>query len=254
MRIDYGDGPDQHGVLRLPDGAGPHPIVVLIHGGFWLARYDAGLMTPLAEDLVERGYATWNIEYRRVGNGGGWPSTFHDVAAATDHLADLATAHPVDLDRLVAVGHSAGGHLATWLAARPALPTDAPGAHPTVTIGAVVAQAGLLDLRAAAEQRLGGGSTQRLLGGGPEDVPERYDLTSPIERLPVGIPVVAIHGAADDLVPSEQTRSYVDAARAAGDVATEVLVQGEGHFAHLDTRSAAWAVAVHHVSRLVDGP
>lgn len=248
----YGPQGPQTATLHLPDGGGPHPTVVMIHGGFWLARYDAGLMTPLAEDLAARGYAVWNIEYRRVGNGGGWPATLEDVAAATDHLARIANDHPLDLDRVVAVGHSAGGQLATWLAARPGLPTDAPGADPKVAIRAVISQAGLLDLHEAAQRRLGGGSTQRFLDGSPTDVPTRYDLASPIERLPLGVPVVAVHGGDDGLVPPAQSESYVDAARQAGDDAQLVLVDGEGHFEHLDTGSGVWAVALDHLSRLTE--
>lgn len=252
VRISYGDDPAQHGVLHLPDRDGPHPAVVMIHGGFWLARYDASLMTPLAQDLAGRGYAVWNIEYRRVGNGGGWPQTFDDVATAVDHIVDLAREHRLDLDRLVVVGHSAGGHLAAWLAARPGLPAGAPGADPAVPIRGVISQAGILDLRAAAEQRLGGGSTQRFLGGDPTEVPDRYEFASPIERLPIDVPVVAIHGDTDDLVPPDQTERYIEAAVTAGDQARGVLIEDEGHFEHLDTRSASWATTVHQLDLLME--
>lgn len=240
MRIAYGEDPAQYGVLHLPDGDGPHPTVVLIHGGFWLARYGADLMTPLAEDLTEDGYAVWNVEYRRVGNGGGWPTTFEDVAAAVDLLATIAEEHPVDLDRVVAIGHSAGGQLAAWLAARPGLPDDAPGSRPEVEVHAVISQAGLLDLRGAAEQRLGGGSTQRFLGGAPGEVPDRYDISSPTERVPLAAPVVAVHGSDDDLVPPSQSRAFVEAARTAGGDAELVVIDGEGHFEHLETGSRVW--------------
>lgn len=252
MRINYGDDPAQYGELHLPEGDGPHPAIVMIHGGFWLARYDAALMTPLAQDLTGRGYAVWNIEYRRIGNGGGWPRTLDDVAAATDHLADLAAEHRLDLDRLVSVGHSAGGHLAAWVAARPGLPGGAPGADPRVRVRGVISQAGILDLRTAAAQLLGGGSTQRFLGGEPTEVPDRYGLASPIERLPIGVPVVALHGATDDLVPPDQTQRYVEDAVAAGDRARGVLIEAEGHFEHLDTGSAAWATTVHHLDLIME--
>lgn len=252
MKAHYGPDPAQFGDLSLPRGDGPHPAVVMIHGGFWLARYDAGLMTPLAEDLADRGYAVWNIEYRRVGAGGGWPATLEDVAAGSDHLARIADEHPVDLDRVVAVGHSAGGQLAAWSAARPSLPADAPGAGPEVAIRGVISQAGLLDLRGAAQGRLGGGSTPRFLGGSPDEVPDRYDLASPVERLPLGVPLVAVHGGDDGLVPPDQSRSYVDAARRAGDDAELVVVGGEGHFEHLDTGSQVWAAAVDHLRRLTE--
>ena len=252
VKVGYGDDPAQHGLLHLPDRGGPHPTVTLIHGGFWLARYDAGLMTELAEDLMGRGYAVWNIEYRRIGYGGGWPQTLDDVAAAVDHLAELAEEHALDLDRLVGIGHSAGGHLATWAASRPGLPAGAPGADPVVRVRGVISQAGILDLRTAADQRLGGGSTQRFLGGEPPDVPDRYGIASPIERVPIGVPIVALHGATDDLVPPAQTERFVEAALAAGDRARGLLVDREGHFEHLDTGSASWATAVHQLGLLVE--
>lgn len=253
MKSDYGPEEQQTATLHLPEGDGRHPTVLMIHGGFWLARYDASLMTPLAEDLADRGYAVWNIEYRRVGADGGWPATLDDVAAATDRLARIADDQPVDLDRVVAVGHSAGGQLAAWAAARPGLPTGAPGADPVIAIDGVVSQAGLLDLRDAAAHRLGGGSTQRFLGGSPDEVSDRYDLSSPVERLPLGVPLVAVHGSDDGLVPPDQSRSYVEAARRAGDDAELVLVEGEGHFEHLDTGSQVWAAAVDHLRRLTEG-
>lgn len=250
MRIDHGEHPEQHGHLYLPEGDSPHPTVVAIHGGFWLARYGADLMTALADDLVGRGYAVWNVEYRRVGNGGGWPDTLLDIASATDHLATIADDQPVDLDRLVALGHSAGGQLAAWLAARPGLPPDAPGADPTVQVRAVISQAGLLDLRSAAAGRLGGRSTERFLGGAPDEVPDRYRIASPVERLPLGVPVVAIHGGDDGLVPPVQSRTFAEQAERAGDAVDLVVVEGEGHFEHLDTSSGVWRAALEHLSRL----
>ena len=124
-RIAYGPGPQQFGELRLPDGAGPHPVVIVVHGGCWLAEYDLGYMSSLAAALTADGVATWSIEYRRVGDdGGGWPGTFDDVGAAADHLREIAAEHELDLERVVAVGHSAGGHLALWLAARHGLSVD----------------------------------------------------------------------------------------------------------------------------------
>ena len=141
----YGPGPAQVGELWVPDGAGPHPVAVLLHGGFWRASYDHTLMEPLAADLVGQGWAAWNVEYRRVGmTGGGWPGTFDDVAAAVDLLARLGREAPgLDLGRVVPIGHSAGGHLALWCAARAGLPARAPGADPAVVAAAAVSQAGV---------------------------------------------------------------------------------------------------------------
>ena len=138
--VRYGTHPSQHGVLSLPDGPGPWPVAVVIHGGFWRTTYGADLTSDLAEDLVRHGFAAWNLEYRRVGEdpdqgGGGWPATCLDVAAAVDLLAatgQTLTAGRLDLSRVVAIGHSAGGQLAGWLAGRGSLPADAPGASPVV--------------------------------------------------------------------------------------------------------------------------
>src|SRR6185437_307494 len=118
LRLAYGTDPNQFGDLWLPSGAGPHPVVVFLHGGYWRARYDISYTHPIAADLAARGIAVWNLEYRRVGqSGGGWPGTFEDVARGFDALHDLAQQHSLDLARVVVMGHSAGGHLAFWLAA-----------------------------------------------------------------------------------------------------------------------------------------
>lgn len=249
-RHSYGEDPSQFGELHLPDGPGPFPVVVVVHGGFWRAAYDLSLGTPLAVDLAGRGYAAWNLEYRRVGDGGGWPTTFEDVAAGIDRLASLvADGSPLDLTRVVALGHSAGGHLAAWAAARPGLPTGSPGAGPAVSLTGVVAQAGVLDLRLAAEHGLGADATQEFLGGGPDDVPDRYAVASPVQRLPLGVPVICVHGEADTNVPPSQSRSYVEAATAAGDDAELRTVAGD-HFVLIDVGSAAWQTVVGAVGDL----
>ena len=144
----YGSDPSQLGELFVPSSAGPHAVCVVVHGGYWRAQYDRSLMTGLCTDLAAHGFAAWNLEYRRVGGGGGWPATLEDVAAGIDALDGIDA--PLDLSRVVAVGHSAGGQLAFWAAARPTLPVDAPGASPRVVIGAAVSQAGVLDLALAA--------------------------------------------------------------------------------------------------------
>ena len=245
--IAYGDHPSQVADLVVPTGAGPHPVLVLVHGGFWRADFDRTLMGPLAADAVGRGWAVWNIEYRRVGaTGGGWPTTFTDVASAVDHLGTLADEHRLDLAQVVAVGHSAGGHLALWLAGRPGLPGNAPGAAPVVAVTAAVSQAGISDLRSGAEAGLGGGAVAVLLGGSPAAVPERYDLASPIERLPVGVPTLCVHGRADPTVPLSQSEAWVAAARAAGDEA-ELVVYAGGHFEVLEPTHESWQAIVERV-------
>jgi acetyl esterase/lipase len=169
----------------------------VVHGGYWKAQYDRSLMTDICVDLAAHGLAAWNVEYRRVGAGGGWPDTFHDLAACIDLLADLDA--PLDLEHVVSVGHSAGGQLAFWAAARPTLPADAPGGAPRVRIGAAVSQAGVLDLTLAASLMPSSTPTRALLGD-PAKNYERYVLASPRERLPLGIPQLVLHGDRDDTV------------------------------------------------------
>jgi acetyl esterase/lipase len=248
LRIAYGDHPSQFGELTLPDGA-PRAVVVVVHGGFWRQRFGLELGRPLAADLVAAGYAAWNIEYRRVGGDGGWPATFNDVARAVDVLAlDLLAGRDLPLDRVVAVGHSAGGHLATWLAARPGLPPEAPGAAPAVRLRGVVSQAGVLDLVDAERGGVGNGAAADLLGGGPDDVPDRYALASPVERLPLGVPVVCVHGTADVNVPIRQSERFVAAAGADAEL---VALPGVEHFAVIDPATEAWKACRDGVERLL---
>jgi acetyl esterase/lipase len=228
-RVVYGDDPAQFAELTVPAGGGPAPVAVVIHGGFWRQRYDLSLGRPLAATLPERGWAALNVEYRRVGGGGGFPATLDDVAAAIDALTGVDAA--LDLLRVVAIGHSAGGHLAAWSATR----CDA-----KVAVTGVVSQAGVLDLRGAARDQLGAGATQDFLGGDAVEVPERYDESSPIEHVPLGVPVLCVHGRADTNVPISQSQDFVAAARAAGDDAELETVDGD-HFVVIDPSSDAWA-------------
>ena len=185
----YGPGADRFGELWRPAGDGPWPVVALLHGGFWRAQRTLELMRPLAADLAGRGFAAWNLEYRRVGQpGGGWPGTCEDVAAGLDHLARLAGREPLDLDRLVVAGHSAGGHLALWSASRPGLPAGAPGAGPLVAPRLVVSLAGVCDLHAGAAGGIGEGAVAEFLGASPDQAPERYRLASPWPACPWASP------------------------------------------------------------------
>lgn len=241
----YGDHPSQFCELSLPRGPGPFPVAVLIHGGFWRAQYDRKIEWLLFRSLRRRGFAVWNMEYRRLGAGGGWPMTFEDAAAGFDALAEKSDR--LDLDRVVTIGHSAGGHLATWIAARHKLPAGAPGAGPLLRPVAAVAQAGCVDLRAvAALAQRGRSAVHELLEGRPEQVPERYALASPYELLPLGVPTLLVHGEADSTVLPSISRDY--AARA-GDEVELVMVPGEAHRAHLWPWSKCWRAVLGWLQR-----
>jgi acetyl esterase/lipase len=248
----YGPHRSQRAELHLPRGPGPHPVMVVIHGGSWQARYGKVVMRGLVADLVRRGWAAWNIEYRRVGNGGGWPATFADVAAAIDHLATLDA--PLDLARCSVLGHSAGGHLALWAASRGKLPAGAPGrldGAPAVPLRRAIVQAGVCDL-AGAYARWRGGAARALMGGGPEEVPDRYAAGDPLALVPADVPVLLVHGVVDDVVSIELSRSYTRAAAGAGAEVELVEIAGRAgrHRAHIDPRGAAWAVVAVRLGEL----
>jgi len=240
----YGGADAQVADLRLPAQRTTDGVVVLVHGGYWQSGYDRSLEDAVAADLVGRGVPVWNLDYRAVGDGGGWPQTFTDVAAGMDGLAEVAGEYDLDLARVVVVGHSAGGALALWAAARHRLPDGAPGAGPAVRPVAAVTQAGVNDLVAGARAGLGGGAVESLLGVSPDDDPRGvYDLASPAALVPLGVPTLVVTGGQDTAVPPEQSTSYAEAARAAGDDVTLEVVDGEGHFEHLDPGSVVWTTA-----------
>jgi len=241
-RLPYGTDSLQYGDLRLPRSAGPHPVAIVLHGGFWRAKYGLEYAGHLCIALARVGIATWNLEYRRIGNpGGGWPNTFLDVALGADHLRALANKYPLDLKRVISVGHSAGGHLAVWLAARPRIPAGDPlaGAEPIAIRGAVPL-AGVVDLRRAWDLRLSEGAVGELIGGPPEKLEQRYHSGSPIELVPLGVRVRLVHGTEDSVVPIEISNSYQKAANRAGDDARLVVLPGADHFAPVDPRSEHW--------------
>jgi acetyl esterase/lipase len=254
-RLEYGTHPSQFGELTLPAGHGrARGVALVVHGGFWRQAYGLELGRPLAAELAAAGWAAWNLEYRRVGGDGGWPETLSDVAAGLDALAgpgQRAAGGRLPLDRVVAIGHSAGGHLSTWLAARPTLPAGAPGADPAVGLRGVVSQAGVLDLVDASAHGVGRGAVEDLLGARPELVPDRYTLASPVARLPIGVPVVCVHGTADVNVPIRQSRRFVAAAASAGDRAELIELPGIDHFAVIDPSHPAWRTCLDAAERLL---
>ncbi|MFJ6987330.1 MULTISPECIES: alpha/beta hydrolase [unclassified Streptomyces] len=236
----YGSHGEQYGELFRPAGR-PRGVAVVLHGGFWRARYAAPLARPLARDLAEHGWAAWNVEYRRVGNGGGGLTTLDDVSAAVDHLAEL---DGLDLSTVIAVGHSAGGHLAAFAAGRRAHPR---WADSRVAITGVIAQAAVLDLAAARAAGLGDGAVDAFLGGPGAPVPAGAD---PSARLPLPVPVWCVHAWDDEDVPVDQSLAYVRRARAAGGRAGLVALDGD-HFTVVDPLSVAWSVTRRIMTSLV---
>ncbi len=252
-RISYGKDALQFGDLYLPKRNGALPVVVLIHGGCWLAELPGPeLMDPMAGDLRDRGYAVWNIEYRRIGHqGGGYPGTFTDAGAAVDALRDLAPRYHLDLARVVLVGHSAGGHLAAWVAARSRIVASSPlhTAHPLAVHG-VVSLSGILDL--AAYRESGGDAC-----GGPQTIDglvgehaNPYANTSPSQLLPIGVRQAIISGETDRIVAPRFGHDFAKQAKAAGDDVDDTEIQGAGHFDLIDPKAPAWTAVVAAIEKL----
>lgn len=260
QRISYGKDPQQqYGEIRVPSGPGPHPLAILVHGGCFKSAYaKADYMAPIADALKDEGVASWNIEYRRLGDpGGGWPGTYRDIGQAVDFLRSLATPYHLDLSRVVVVGHSAGGHLAMWAAGRSRVPRASAiyAANPLPIRGAVDL-AGPLDMSAHIAEYEGlcrDSVITSLLGGTPVTRPERYAQASPIRLLPYGLPQVLVLGTYEDFVPMSLMRAYADAARSAGDSVRVILVPNAGHFEIASPRSFAWTSVNRAIRALLDG-
>ena len=248
QRIAYGTADSlQFGELRMPQGPGPFPLAIVIHGGCWLSHFGLDGTSAFASALTADGIASWNVEYRRVGNsGGGWPGTFQDVAAATDFARTLAKSHPIDLSRVVVVGHSAGAQLALWTAARPKLARDSElHAQSPLPLLGVMALGGPGDLRsigAKADRVCGAGTIGKLLGGTPTEVPRHYADASAAALLPLGVFQVLVAGSQDGIMPPGLLESYAEAAKAAGDQVDLQIVAGANHMDLIGPESPAWPV------------
>jgi acetyl esterase/lipase len=230
LRIAYGADPNQFVDVRLPRARGPHPVVFFIHGGYWRVKYDLAYAGHLCSALAKAGIATWNIEYRRVGNaGGGWPGTFEDVRSAYQklHSGKHEVAEHLDLHRVCVAGHSAGGHLALCLAAF------------EKSVTRVFSLAGVIDLRRAWELHLSNDAVVEFLGGPPAEVPEHYREASPIEhRIPALQKLV--HGTTDYSVPYEISKRYAEAKKKSGEQVDLITLNDIGHFEIVDPESTVW--------------
>ena len=231
LRLPYGQDANQFIDVRLPAGKGPHPVVLFIHGGYWRAKYDLTYAGHLCHALSQAGIASWNVEYRRVGNpGGGWPGTFEDIRSAyralRGHADDLIA--KLDLNRLCVAGHSAGGQLALCLAAH------------EKSVTRVFSLAGVVDLRRAWDLHLSNDATAQFLGGPPNEVPEHYREASPAEQT-ISATQKLIHGTADTSVPYEIGQSYAEGKKKSGEKVDLITLPNIGHFEIVDPSSAVWS-------------
>lgn len=231
-RIAYGPDPEQWGELRLPGGTGPAPVAVLLHGGFWRSVWGADLMDAMAIDLADRGYAAWNLEYRRPDRHG-WAATTADVAAGLAVVREFGSR--LDPSRVVLFGHSAGGQLAVRAAA------DAPEA-----VALVVSQAGVLDLAEGERRGIGTGAVAAALSGDPAALV----ASDPLRRLPLGVPQLVVQGRTDGLDLVDTARRYARAAAEAGDRVVHLELAAD-HFDLIDPRSPAWAATMAAVTEIV---
>ena len=253
--MDFGEG-DQSCDLFLPK-SNPRlgdrwPVIIAIHGGCWRARYDRLHLRPFCRALADQGYAVWSIEYRRTDNGGEWPVIFEDVKGALSRLDEAAKNHPLDLSRVVVTGHSAGGHLALWLAAELGTRATAlPGSN-IIGLRGVLSLAGITDLADTLACGVCSENIVKLLGGLPDEVPDRYSYASPIERLPLGVPQILVHGRQDYDVPLNHVNAYPEAAMRAGDIVRLKVIEDCGHFELVAPQSRAWPVILESFQELFE--
>ena len=239
-QVSYGDHSEQFGELYLPANTKKHPVIILIHGGCWRAQFGLAQLGKLSKSLTELGFAVWNLEFRRLGNGGGWPITFEDIALGADELRNIADKYSLDLSNVTTMGHSAGGHLALWLAGRHQLPIDSHLFSDTpLKVHRVISLAGIPDLEAGANQNICRGACQELAGGLPNDVPKNYKQASPGKLLPLNTPQWHLVGELDPIVPVEYLKPYIEKARQHDEVYFQVI-PNIGHFEMVMPDTVAW--------------
>lgn len=244
-RISYGLSKYQVADLRLPKNEGLHPVAIIIHGGCWVSKFaDLNNTAVLADALRNLGFATWNVEYRRTDNdGGGWPGTFEDIANAADYLRNIQQTYSLDLKRVIVVGHSAGGHLALWLAARERLPKDSLlyRANPLKLRG-VISMGGVPDLAAFRNQSIqvcGSDVIADLLGHSETEINAHYKEASPAELLPFDVPQVLIYGMEDPVMPSNIDK-YVKRSKQSGSAIEFIKIKHAGHHEYNVPNSVVW--------------
>ena len=263
-RIAYGKDPLQFGELRLPEGSGPFPVAILVHGGCWSAKLgnlpdnvvSFELLRPMAAALAKAGIASWNLEYRRLGNeGGGWPGTYQDLSAGTDHLREIASRYHLDLQRAIAIGHSSGGQLAFWLGARRKLPkTSVLNAKAPLPLRGVISVDGPPDLeadRAIEKSVCGGPVVTQFVGGTPAEFPDRYREGASSGLLPIGVPQELLLASQHGQDWIALFRQYLAAAEKSGDQIQMPIMDAAGHFDGLNPDSRAWNTLMASVQKLL---
>ena len=260
-RIHYGSGPCHFGDLWLPAKmSGPPPVIVFVHGGWWKSKYELGYAGYICDALKRAGIACWTLEYRRVGStGGGWPTTFQDVAAGFEYLKEVANQYPLDLSRVYTMGHSAGGHLAFWLAGRYHIDPNSEVAHPqpVLSLKGAIALAGAVGLQLTIEQSGDGifahdrDEVFALMGGTPEQFGERYRAGDPAALLPLAAPQLLIQGTRDNQIPPQLPAEWVKLAHSRGSVASVNIIPEADHFDVVDPESKAWPQVLQSIRSLV---
>jgi acetyl esterase/lipase len=255
-RIAYGPSPLQFANLRLPRTPGPHPVVIFVHGGCWLSQFDIAHAGKLEQALADSGFAVWSIEYRRVGDDGGvWPNTFADVALGADHLRRVAAQYQLDLTRVIAAGHSAGGGFALWLAARPKIPASSElYVKDPLRVRAVLALAPAPDLDQLHQSGVCQNVIDKLMGGSPSEHADRYAAASATRLAPVGVPQTLVVGAKDQSWGPAGRAFFARTREVADSSARLIELPESGHFEMIDPGSSSWAAVYRALKAMLQSP